>query len=444
MEFEHLKRLALLLICVVLPASLLAGEVAPQANVVGGLRRGASLGAAFDAVDGKVAIDAVRPGSTAAKMGLQRGDIIVSVDGTAVADPAALPAAVTKKRAGDVLTLVVARGGETLTKTAPLLPIPLERQDAYDVDYGSIEANGSKQRVIVTKPHGDGRHPAVLFLGGLGCYSVDGLLRPAEPSQPYAKILDALTRAGYVTMRVEKSGMGDSEGPPCSDPRVDFDAETRSFAAGLKQLQSYDYVDAQRVFLFGHSIGPLVAARIAAEHPVRGIVVAETVGTGWMEYDLTNHRRQLLLRGLPYDDVDRGVRHHELCAHRLYVEKQTPEQIVAADKSCEADVRAPQPYTYMQQVASLDLAPLWKKIDAPVLIFYGTADFITDDYQSQYLRDMINTFHPGRATYVKIDGMDHGLVLAGSQKASYAGESDPPFADAIVTETLRFLAAARG
>ena len=263
-----------------------------------------------------------------------------------LANAAAVIAAVTKKRAGDAIAVVVRRGSETFTKETTLAPQPLERRADYDVEYGSVDAGGAKRRVIVTRPRGAGKHPAVLFLGGIGCYPLDGLLRPPELRAPYAKILDALTRAGYVTMRVEKSGMGDSEGPPCMDPRADFDAEVRGYAAGLERLESLDFVDARNVFFFAHSIGPLAAARIAAGHPVRGIAVAETIGTGWMEYDLTNIRRQLLLGGMPYDEVDRRMRRHEVCAHGFFIEKQTP------DATCVAEIPAPQPYTYMQQVAS--------------------------------------------------------------------------------------------
>ena len=86
--------------------------------------------------------------------------------------------------------------------------------------------------------------------------------------------------------------------------------------------------------------------------------------------------------------------------------------------ACAVELEAPAPYTYMQQVAALDLAALWKRIEAPALIFYGTADFVTDASQHEYLRDMINSFHPGQATYVVVDGMDHGLTLTGTQKAS--------------------------
>jgi uncharacterized protein len=436
-------RIAALFIAVLL-ALPLVGDAVPAPNVVGGLRRAPMLGAALKPVDGKPVIDAVGPGTPAEKMGLRRDDAIVSVEGVAVADPGSFVAAIAKKRAGDPVKIVVRRAGETLTLGGNLGAQPLEHQADYDIDYGSVDASGVKRRVIVTRPHGSGKHPAVLLIGGVGCYSLDGLLRPNELRQPYARILDAFTRAGYVTMRVEKSGMGDSEGAPCADPRADFETDVRGFAAGLTQLESADYVDRGNIFLFGHSIGPLIAARIASEHPVRGIAVAETVGTSWIEYDLTNVRRQLLLAGVPYDEVDRRVRHHEVCAHHYYVEKQTPEQIVAADKTCADAMEAPAPYTYMQQVGSLDLAPLWKRIEAPVLIVYGTADFVTDDYQHQYLRNMINAFHPGRATYVPIEGMDHGLLLTGTQKASFEGSETAQFAQRVVDETLHFFNNVRG
>jgi pimeloyl-ACP methyl ester carboxylesterase len=415
----------------------------PSPNVLNGLRRPPFFGAAVRPVEGKLVVEAVDAGSAAEKAGLQRGDVIVSVDATPITDPGAYAPAFMKKKAGDTVSIVVRRGDQNLTKQATLNALPLEKQAAYDIDYSTVDVDGTKRRVILTKPRTEGKHPAVLLLGGLGCYSVDGLLRPATFTNSYANVLDAFTRAGYVTMRVQKSGMGDSEGPKCSDPSVDFEAEARGFAAGLKALDTMEGVDSDNIFLFAHSMGPLDAARIVPEHPVRGIVVAETVGTGWMEYTLTNSRRQLLLSGTPYDAVERSMRQREVCAHRFYVEKQKPDAIVAADSACAEDLQFPQPYTFMQQVGSLDLAAQWKKIDAPVLIIYGTADFITDDYQHQYLRDMINSFHPGRATYVKIDGMDHGLTIVGSQKASFEGVPDAPFAQQVVTESLRFFAAAR-
>jgi pimeloyl-ACP methyl ester carboxylesterase len=432
------KTIAMGLGVALLNSTLVLAEAVPSPDTVGGLKRAASLGVALDASANGAALSAVGPGSAAERMGLRAGDVVQAVDDQPLRNAGALVAALGRKRAGDTVAMTVRRGPETLTLSGVLAAPPLERQPDYAIEYGHFVVDGAKRRSIVTRPRAAGKHPAILLIGGIGCYSLDGLLRPSEPRQAYAKLLDGFTRAGYVTMRVEKTGMGDSEGVPCADPRADFDAEVRGFRAGLEHLESLDAVDRRRVFIFAHSIGPLVAARIAAEHPVRAIAMAETIGTGWLEYDLTNARRQAVLSGTPYDAVDRHLRLRHECMDRLLVEKKAPAEIVKANAGCAPELEAPAPYTYMQQLGALDLSAHWKRIDSPALLFYGTADFVTDAYQHEYLRDMINSFHPGKATLVIVDGMDHGLTLAGTQRASLAGAPDAPFAKGVLEETVRF------
>jgi pimeloyl-ACP methyl ester carboxylesterase len=86
--------------------------------------------------------------------------------------------------------------------------------------------------------------------------------------------------------------------------------------------------------------------------------------------------------------------------------------------------------SYLQQIAGLDLAVEWKKIDVPVLVTWGTSDALTSAEESRYLTDMINSFHPHRATYEEFKGMGHGLDLWPSQKAffeSLGKKQDAPF-----------------
>ena len=73
--------------------------------------------------------------------------------------------------------------------------------------------------------------------------------------------------------------------------------------------------------------------------------------------------------------------------------------------------------SYLQQIADLDLAVEWKKVDVPVLVRWGTSDPTTTADESQYLVQMINSFHPGRATYSEFAGMGHGLDLSPSPRA---------------------------
>ncbi|HEY2913625.1 MAG TPA: hypothetical protein VGK21_09705 [Candidatus Angelobacter sp.] len=52
-----------------------------------------------------------------------------------------------------------------------------------------------------------------------------------------------------------------------------------------------------------------------------------------------------------------------------------------------------------------------------MLVTYGTSDPATWAEESHYLADMINSFHPGRATYIELSGMGHGLDLVPSKRA---------------------------
>src|SRR5690348_6203948 len=65
--------------------------------------------------------------------------------------------------------------------------------------------------------------------------------------------------------------MGDSEGPPCT--RVAFEAEVAGYRAGLERLLGFDFVDRERIFLVGHSLGAAVAPLVASGSEVAGFIV---------------------------------------------------------------------------------------------------------------------------------------------------------------------------
>jgi pimeloyl-ACP methyl ester carboxylesterase len=79
----------------------------------------------------------------------------------------------------------------------------------------------------------------------------------------------------------------------------------------------------------------------------------------------------------------------------------------------------------MQQVGDVDQAAHWKHIDRPVLIIYGTSDFISSEADSRYLVDMINNFHPRQATLHVIRGMDHGLEEAPPLREAIREDREP-------------------
>ncbi|HXC29787.1 MAG TPA: alpha/beta fold hydrolase [Stellaceae bacterium] len=173
-----------------------------------------------------------------------------------------------------------------------LAEYPREQPEDIRVVYDAVDTPKATLRSIVTIPTGHtGKLPAILFLQGFDCSSIDWPL--PEPNFT-RELIYRLTQAGFVVMRSEKSGVGDSTGAPCRD--MGFHDEVSLFTSALKKLKSYDFVDTENVFLFGHSAGGWIAPLVAAAEPVKGVVVQGTVVRPFGEYFVDNWRRSQWLR----------------------------------------------------------------------------------------------------------------------------------------------------
>lgn len=363
---------------------------------------------------GGVHVQGVGPGTVAAAGGVLPGDVIRRVDGAAVPDVPAFLSRLREARDGDAWRLAVRRGHEDLALTVRHRAVPSETAPEARVEYGAVEAQGALRRTILTVPEAAGPHPAVLLLGGVGCYSLDF----AGPSpHPYKQLLDGLSAAGYATMRVEKSGVGDSQGAPC--PTVDFETEVAGYRAGLAALRQRPDVDADRIVLLGHSMGGLIAPILAAETPVQGLAAIETSGLPWFEYLVDNSRRQLALEGRGPAEVDSTMREAIEATYRLYVAGEAPEQLFAERPEWQALVALPMHVSYMRQVAAENPAARWLAADAPALLVAGGADFVTSVDEHRHLHAVIEGARPGTATLAVIPDLDHFLSEAPDAAASF-------------------------
>ena len=356
----------------------------------------------------------VLPGSSAEAAGIQSGDVLVSIDSQPITSSTDFARAFSRHLAGEKLQIQLLRNGQPLTVSLTLKPRPFETSPDADVLYTSVSVNASRRRVILTHPKSPGHHPSVLLMQGLGCYTLDGAL---SQDQGYGPILAFLAKNNFVTVRVEKTGQGDSDGPACTDPTATADREAQGYVAAIQLLKSTAFVDPDNIFVFAHSLGPLIGALVLPQLQIRGFVAAETIGRSWFEYEVENIRRQTVLAGEPYDKVDEDTRAHAKCAFHFYMQHESADQVRKLGSACEDMFRsyAGVPAPYMQQIGDLSLARQWQQVDLPVLVLFGTADAVTSASESRYLVDTINNFHPGRATYVELPGMGHDFLTYSSE-----------------------------
>jgi putative serine protease PepD len=92
--------------------------------VSGGDAQHAYLGVAVSTSSAGVRLTEVRSGTPASKAGLRAGDVVKSVDGTAVTDAAELSSAIDAKRPGDTVTLRYVRDGISKTVAVKLAERP--------------------------------------------------------------------------------------------------------------------------------------------------------------------------------------------------------------------------------------------------------------------------------------------------------------------------------
>jgi dienelactone hydrolase len=417
--------------------------------------------------DGGVVLEKIFPNTAAADGDFKAGDVILAIGGEKLTGIPMFLRKIAEARAGDVLSLDVVRDGVKREKRVTLKEMPREKGESYHVVYSSVTSRGALLRTIVTRPKAEGRHPAVMLLqGGHTCFSIDN---PVGEPFGFTRIARGLARQGYVTLRVERPGCGDSEGGPLRD--VDFDTELEGYKQALRALKELDFVDADRVFLFGHSMGGIMAPLMAVELPVRGIAVYGTTAETWFESVVGQRRRLASLDGTNAAEVNGEILAQARFWYGLSVEKKTPREMREQNPELPKRVWdqwvtddkyvADRHYKFYHQIAEKNLAEAWAKVAATrlsagapspktpggplhprVIAIWGTSDWLAARPQGAWIAEVVNRVQPGNGSFLALDSIDHSFFRAASVEESYrlfkpAKGAPPGEFNPVIVETLR-------
>jgi pimeloyl-ACP methyl ester carboxylesterase len=292
---------------------------------------------------------------------------------------------------------------------------PREHFRNAEVLYGwAQDGQGERLRTFITRPtNAAGKVPAIFFVGWLSCDSVE--YADAETHDGFGILLRRLIdESGYATIRMDKPGVGESEGD-CS--KADFDHELAGYQSAFDEMLKYDFIDSTKIFVFGLSNGGGTAALVPRQHPVRGYVAASSWGRSWYEHMLELERRRLIESGKSPAEVNSAVKAFAEF-YALYLMKGlTPGQIIAHHPEWKSlwydspDGQYGRPAAFYQQLEALNLGEAWQKVNEPVLVIHGTADNIMSGADSEAIAHIVNQVHPGHARYLEIDGMTHGFTV---------------------------------
>lgn len=365
------------------------------------LPRRPALGLRVEAVPGRgLVVVEIRPGA-AADGPLRPGDLLRSFAGVAVHEPRDLAPLLRAVRAGERVRLELVRDGAARAVELTLDHLPHETCPRAHVLYDSLTVDGARLRTIFVRPATRGPCPALLLLPGLACASQDFVVSPAHPLRA---LVVALAAAGVATLRVERPGLGDSEGGPCE--ALGWWQEVAVFRAGLAALARMPDLAVGRLGLFGHSIGGMLAPLVAADGPVRRIAVFGTSALPWSQCVRSSARLAAARTGEPVD------------------------RLVAGARTGRAD-------RYTAELEAVDLAAAWSALTADVLVVHGGLDHVVARADASALATLLTARPSGRTRWLEIADLDHMTTrqpdLAAAVAAPGSGAASDELAVALAT-----------
>ncbi len=118
--------------------------------------------------------------------------------------------------------------------------------------------NGLQYGGTITIPQNGRKFPAIILITGSGQQDRDETI---FSHKPFAVLADALTRDGFVVLRVDDRGIGNSTGNFAASTSADF---AKDVNASLDYLRSRPEVNDKNIGLLGHSEGGMIAPMVAS------------------------------------------------------------------------------------------------------------------------------------------------------------------------------------
>ena len=320
---------------------------------------------------------------------------------------------------------------------------PKESYPGVEVIYDTVIApNRQKLRAIITRPEGSqGKLPVIFLAGWLSCDTVEAPEGTKDASGLAFRNL--VTLPGYCTFRIDKFGVGDSEGD-CG--KTDFDTELAAYRAAFRSLANYDFIDSTQVYILGVSNGggfaPLIAETETELQHVQGFVVVGGWVKTWFEHMLEIERRRFTLMGRSPAQVNERMKGVATLYHELLFKNRPASDILSMQPKlvdlwpdgADRQHLYGRPLAFYQQLQKLNLAAAWSKVKVPTLVLHGQYDWIMSREDSEIITRIVNDNTSGAARFVELPDTGHTFQHYQNMADAFAGK-EAPF-DSNVTRVI--------
>ncbi len=279
--------------------------------------------------------------------------------------------------------------------TAEVPPVPADALfEEVDLRIGD-EATGLPATLAM--PKGKGPFPAIVLVHGSGPQDRHSTI---GPNRPFLDIARGLAERGIAVLRYEKRTKAHPDAF-MSDPTVDRET-TDDAVLALQALRTRPGVQPRQVFVLGHSLGGMMAPRIAQRDPkVAGIVLLAAPSRPLLDILIEQNKRLAILNDGKISDEESAA----LMRLGDSVKAVRDGREMTAAQSPMGMAPA-----YWRTIEAVDPVLDATKIKQPMLILQGARDIQVVDADWQNWR---NAFHDDpRVTFKLYDALNH-LAIPG-------------------------------
>jgi pimeloyl-ACP methyl ester carboxylesterase len=140
--------------------------------------------------------------------------------------------------------------------------------------------------------------------------------------------------------------------------------------------------------------------------------------------------------GIDYLQNERDMKLYQTLLYELLVNKKKPLDIVSTNPEYDRILRRDMNYvgtnsfltrdiSFSQTLNDQNIAAIWAKTDCKVLSAWGETDIqVVNDFSHREVVNLINTYHPGNATFLELTDTDHNFLLIPTIEESYQRNVD--------------------
>lgn len=305
--------------------------------------------------------------------------------------------------------------------------VPVSRPNDEQV---RIPSNGFSLVGTVSKPltAATGPLPAVVLIGGSGPTDRDEMLFNIPV---LGQVANALADAGFVTLRYDKRGVGQSGGRLESATFADY---TEDLRAAVKVLADRKDVDPKRIAVIGHSEGGAVAL-MAASRDKRIAAVGLIAANGVTGAELVLEQQQHALSRSTFSDAEKQQKVDlQKKIMQAVITGKGWEQFSAADRRL---VDTPE----FQSILTNDPSKVMPDVKQPILILQGELDTQVAPSNADRLAGLARARKNAPPVQVaRVPGINHLLVPATTGEVDeYGSLADRTVSPAVTSAIANWL-----